>query len=295
MPLNFKVPAKKILRVIVDTDADCEVDDPYAIAHALMSPKFDIRAIFAEQSGGAESTRQNFEEIGRVLDAMSLTVPVYMGVEGNLADAEGKPFSPASAFLVEEAMRESESPLFVLCYGAITNVAAAIREHPEIIPRMTVVWIGGHAFPNPSPAPFKEFNAGNDVPAANIVFGSGVKLWLVPNNVYGSMRISIAELQKRVSPCGKIGKYLYEKLATFNDSDAAWWTPGESWSLGDNPAVGVALDPDCGTFEYREAPIMNPDTSYTLEPGRPMIRVYTSINSRFILEDFIAKLELNYG
>ena len=57
----------------------------------------------------------------------------------------------------------------------------------------------------------------------------------------------------------------------------------------------VALEPNCGQYIVREAPIINEDTSYRFEKGRPMIRVYTSINSRFILEDFIGKLRILYG
>ncbi len=52
---------------------------------------------------------------------------------------------------------------------------------------------------------------------------------------------------------------------------------------------------DIDAAKYREAPIFNEDTTYRFEAGRPMIRVYTSINSRFILEDFISKLEILYG
>ena len=70
---------------------------------------------------------------------------------------------------------------------------------------------------------------------------------------------------------------------------------GESWSLGDSPAVGVALEPNCGQYIVREAPIFNDDTTYRFEEGRPTIRVYTSINSRFNLEDFISKLQLLCG
>ena len=63
----------------------------------------------------------------------------------------------------------------------------------------------------------------------------------------------------------------------------------------DSPAVGVALEPNCGQYIVREAPIFNEDTTYRFAEGRPRIRVYTSINSRFILEDLISKLQLLYG
>lgn len=229
-----------------------------------------------------------------VLDAMDISVPVYMGEEGKLSEIQGNDISPASKFLVEEAMRDDGKPLFVLCLGAITNVASAIREAPEIIPRMTVVWIGGHGYETVTPD-FREFNSGNDIDAANLVVSSGVGLWQIPSNVYGSMRISLAEIQHRIYPCGKIGRHLFKNMVKYNMSEHAGWTPGESWALGDNPAVGVAMDQNCGTYVYREAPIFNEDTTYTFKAGRPKIRVYTSINSRFIFEDLISKLQLNYG
>ena len=43
----FRVPDKKRVRVIIHSDAKNEADDQYAIAHALMTPGFDIRGIIA--------------------------------------------------------------------------------------------------------------------------------------------------------------------------------------------------------------------------------------------------------
>lgn len=294
MSLVYEVPEYKKLRVIIDTDAACEADDPFAIAHALMSRKLVVKAILAEQFGAPDTTRLSYNEIMTVLDAMDMDVPVFMGEEGKLSDVEGKQISPAARYLIEEAMEEDPKPLFVLCQGAITNIASAIKECPQIVKRMTVVWIGGQGHDN-FVKEFREFNAGNDIEAANLVISSGVEFWQIPSNVYSTMQIGLAEIQKKVYPCGKIGKHLFENMINYNMSEHAGWTAGESWSLGDSPAVGVALDPNCGQYVYREAPIFEEDTTYRFEAGRPMIRVYTSINSRFILEDFISKLELMYG
>lgn len=294
MSLLYEVPDDKKLRVIIDTDAACEADDPFAIAHALMSRKLVVKAIFAEQFGAPETTRLSYNEIVTILDAMNMEVPVFMGAEGKLSDVEGKEISPAAQFLIEEAMREDSKPLFVLCLGAITNIASAIRVCPQIVKNMTVVWIGGQS-PDHFVKGHREFNAGNDIEAANLVVSSGVEFWQIPNNVYATMQIGLAEIQKKIYPCGKIGKHLFENMIHYNMSEYAGWTAGESWSLGDSPAVGVALDPNCGQYTYREAPVFEEDTTYRFEAGRPMIRVYTSINSRFILEDFIAKLQLLYG
>lgn len=294
MPLLYDVPDSKKLRVIIDTDAACEADDPFAIAHALMSKKLEVKAIFAEQFGAPETTRRSYDEIVTVLDAMDLRVPVFMGEEGKLDETDGKEISPAARFLIEEALREDSKPLYILCLGAITNIASAIRACPEITGKMTVVWIGGQGL-DTFVKGHREFNSGNDIKAANLVVASGVTFWQIPNNVYATMRIGLAEIQRRIYPCGKIGKHLFENMIQYNMSEYAGWTAGESWSLGDSPAVGVALDPNCGQYVYREAPVFEEDTTYRFEEGRPLIRVYTSIDSRFILEDFISKLELIYG
>lgn len=79
------------------------------------------------------------------------------------------------------------------------------------------------------------------------------------------MHIGLAEIQRRIYPCGEIGKHLFENMVTFNMSQYAGWTAGESWSLGDSPAVGVALDQNCGQYVYREAPIFLEDTTYRFE------------------------------
>ena len=86
----------------------------------------------------------------------------------------------------------------------------------------------------------------------------------------------------------------FENMVTYNNSPAAGWTKGESWSLGDSPAVGVALNPDCGHYIEHEAPFVNEDTSSSFGKENPKIRIYTDIDSRYLLEDFFAKLQLNY-
>lgn len=292
--LQYEVPEYKKIRVIVDTDAACEADDPFAIAQALMTKKFVIRALFAEQFGGPETTARSYDEIKTVLACMEMDVPVYMGEEGSLARTREKPLSPAAEFLIQEALRPDEKPLFVLCLGAITNVARAMQACPEIREKMTVVWIAGQDMDRPNPA-LREFNSGNDIEAANYVLQSGVELWLIPIPAYGGMRIGLAEIQRRIAPCGKIGRHLFENMVHYNLSPHAGWTAGESWTLGDNPAVGVAMDPSCGTFTLRHAPIVNENTTCTENPAAPFIRVYERVDSRFVLEDLMAKLELLYG
>jgi inosine-uridine nucleoside N-ribohydrolase len=324
----YDVPDYKKIRVILDTDAACEADDPFAIVQALLSPKLMVKGILAEHFREQGSMEKSYQEILTILDCMGMDASLaHRGQEGPMdtsgvkqetCDAQKNfpELSEGVKFLIEEAMKEDERPLYVLCQGAITNVAVAMQACPEIIQRMTVIWIGTHG-EAPHPAPFREFNAGNDITAANLVLSCGGDIWIVPSTVYTTILIGIAEIQKRILPCGKIGEHLFWNLVNYNNSEGAGWTKGESWSLGDSPAIALALNPDCGHFHYVPAPVVAEDTSSVAwlatedakgqkemqadkkeaaqdgkPDARPMVKMYTDVDSRYILEDLIAKLEL---
>lgn len=301
----IKIPEEKKIRVIIDTDAACEADDPFAIAQALMSPKLVVKGILAEHFREADSTRRSYDEIKTVLEAMDTDVPVFMGQSGPLETDSA--VSPAAQFIIDEANRLCDSsdakvppcdkkPVYILCQGAITNVAMALRACPQIKDKIIIIWIGTHGIQNiGKPVPFREFNAGNDVTAANEVLQSGAPIWLIPSDVYSTISVTLAELKIKVEPYGKIGYHLYHNMVDYNLSDRAGWTQGESWSLGDSPAIGVAINPGCGKFVTSPAPFVKEDTTSVEKSGSPLIRIYTSVDSRFILEDFFAKLKLFFG
>lgn len=113
--------------------------------------------------------------------------------------------------------------------------------------------------------------------------------------MYSTITIGIAEIQRRIYPCGEIGKHLFMQMINYNNSESAAWTKGESWSLGDSPAIAIALNPDCGHYKYVKAPLISENTDSVVCDSNPVIRLYEDVDSRYILEDFIAKLELFAG
>lgn len=66
--------------------------------------------------------------------------------------------------------------------------------------------------------------------------------------------------------------------------------PAEYRVLGDSPAIGVMLYENCGEWEWRPAPEFDSEMRYVHTGQNRPIRVYKNIDSRFILEDFYAKL-----
>ena len=66
--------------------------------------------------------------------------------------------------------------------------------------------------------------------------------------------------------------------------------PFEHRSLGDTPALSVILNPNGGVSEWIAAPEFNsPDELRAYGKNRP-IKVYHTIDIRYIQEDFYAKL-----
>lgn len=282
-------PTKRA-RVIVNTDAKNEADDQYAIVHAILTPSFELHGIIPAHFGtrrGNESMAESRVEVDRLLDLMDLTgrIRVADGAPVALPDAGTPVRSPGAELIIEEALRDDPRPLYVAFYGPLTDMASALLLEPRIAERnVIVVWIGG----GPWPAGGPEFNLSNDIHAANVVFRSRLQVWQIPSTVYKLMAVSYAELRARVYPHGALGRYLVDQLVEWN----ARWVPNpiEYRSLGDSPAVGVIMYPDCGRWELRPAPEFS-DEMFYLHTGRNRpIRIYDSVDARFILEDFFAKL-----
>ncbi len=311
-PYPFDKYGATEIRVIDDTDFACEGDDPFATLQLLLVNKFDVRAItaasFLHQPG---SVQLSYDKILEMLDVMGIRdeVKVLMGSMPMTSEDEYET-SEAAAFIVEEALRDDPRPLFVVCQGAITNIAVALTIKPEIADRMHVVWIGGESYPEGG----WEFNLSGDAIAARVVMNSDVGLWQVTAKAYSMMRVSFAELYEKVYPCGKMGKWLCEQLWETNvrfasmrkgtpmDLDPkepegyAHFANGEMWSLGDNPVAGLLLNSQRHEQIIMGAPYINDDGTYTLRPDNPhKIAVYETVDAQFILNDLFARIKYQYG
>lgn len=116
------------------------------------------------------------------------------------------------------------------------------------------------------------------------------RLWQIPRDVYRMMPVGFPELYTKVHPYGEIGKYLCDNVIRFNNADVG--RPAGFRDLGDSPAVGVVLYDDCGESDWRPAPSFDAQMHYIHTGRNRPIKVYKNINSRFILEDFFALLQL---
>jgi purine nucleosidase len=277
-------------RTIVDTDAKNEADDQYAIVHALLSPSLDIRGIVPAHFGSTGSQPESREEVDLLLRLMNLSKSVVVadGAHHALPDARTPVDSPGAQLIIEQARAET-SPLLVAFLGPLTDMASAILLAPDIVnERIGVVWIGGPPYGEIDANYGPESNTVHDLHAANVVFSSGIRIWQIPMDVYQQTNVSHSELRLRVEPQGEIGRYLFRQLIEYAETTFPY--PMESHALGDSPAIAAMINPMGVRWRWQTPVQFTANCTYRPSDVGASIKVATSIDVRFMMEDFFAKL-----
>lgn len=288
-------PPKTPVPLILDTDTYNEIDDQFALAYALCSPEaIDLLAIYAapffneRSSGPADGMERSYEEIHRVLDRMGEPpgkIPVLKGSTTYLTGPEVPVESPAARDLVDRALSRSpeDPPLYVAAIGAITNIASAILMEPKIIERMVVLWLGGHARFYPSN---HEFNLKQDVPAAQIIFDSGVPLiWFPCQGMASQLVTTMPELRKDLAGRSAIGDYLVEITGKHHADHFAWGKV-----IWDVAPVSWLVNPDWLVSRIDSSPQLENDESWVRDDARHPICEALFIHRNAVFRDLFTKL-----
>ena len=255
-------PPKGKVRAVIDTDTYNEIDDQFAVVHALLSPeKLTIEGLYAapffnlRSSSPGDGMEMSYDEIIRLLG--KLDVPsenlAYRGSPGFLQDYEHPYASEAVNDLIERAMKSHE-PLYVVAIGALTNIASAILIEPKLIEKIVLVWLGGNALHWPHAV---EFNLAGDVLAARLVFDCGVPLILIPcAGVTTHLRTTVSEIERYVEGQGAIGDYLAQTFKGYKDDHFAW-----SKEIWDVVAIAYLLNADWIPSHIVSSPIITQRTA----------------------------------
>jgi len=282
------------VRMVLDTDTYNEVDDQFALVYALLSPeRLAVEAIYAapfhnrRSSGPEDGMERSYAEILRLLDKLGRSPDgwVFKGSTGYLGSDLEPQRSDAAADLVQRALASPvDDPLYVVAIGAITNVASAIRMEPKIIERMVVVWLGGHAHYWPHT---REFNLQQDVPAARVVFDSGVPLVQIPcMGVTTHLLTTVAELEAYVSGRGAIGDYLVEIVKGYHDDHKGW-----SKVIWDVSTIAYLIDSAWVPTYLVHSPVLTDQVTWSADRCRHLIRCANFVHRHPIFRQLSAKLE----
>lgn len=286
-------PPTAPVRMVLDTDTYNEIDDQFAVVHALLSPeRLGVEALYAapfhnsRSNGPADGMEKSYEEILRLLERLNRPADgfVHRGSTGYLRDAQTPQPSAAAEDLVQRALGAGKEPLYVVAIGAITNVASAILMEPKLIERIVVVWLGGHALHWPHT---REFNLKQDPAAARVILDSGVPLVLVPcMGVTSHLRSTVPEIERYVQGQGVIGDYLAETFKSYRADHFAW--SKEIWDLA---PIGYLLDPDWVPTDVVQSPVLADDITWQFDESRHPIRIARFVNRDPILRDLFLKLQ----
>ena len=282
--------------VVIDTDAANEIDDQFAIVHALLSDTLDVEAIYAapfhaewtQTSGPDEGMELSYREILRVLDKMpaEFTGTTLRGSTEYMS-APGRPVhSEASEDLVTRAMADRDGLLYVLALGAVTNVASAILTQPDVVSRMVVVPLGGSPYEAGS---YADMNFTEDVHAVRVLFDSGIPVVHVVGYVVSEMmRTTEPEMARYVKGRGEIGDYLYQ---LYRDQVSDY--PGRSKPIWDMAVGAWLMDPGWTQSHLAPSPIFNEGLQYSFDPIRHPVRVLTRVDRDAVFRDFFERLALS--
>jgi inosine-uridine nucleoside N-ribohydrolase len=293
--LERLTPPSGKVEMVLDTDTYNEVDDQFAVVHALLSPDaIQVKGLYAapfhnaRSDGPADGMEKSYQEILRLLDRLNVEYegPVVRGSIHYLSEWDDPCESDAASDLIAQAMARSEDddPLYVVAIGAITNVASAILMEPEIIKRIVVVWLGGHAF---HWAHTREFNLWQDPQAARVIFDSGVPV--VQIQVMGAcshLHTTIPEIERYVQGRGAIGDYLAETVKGYHEDHFAW-----SKVIWDISAIAYLIDASWTPNHLVHSPIVTDQGTWSFDNNRHLIRTVYHVNRDAIFGDIFTKLD----
>ncbi len=291
---EYQVPASKQIEVVFCSDAANEGDDSFALAQGILSPKLKLQGMVATHFGeerSADSMEESYQECRRLAKLLDFAPKkVYRGNRRALTGAAGEPEISEGARFLAEAARRAQNKLYVGVMGPLTDVAAALLLDGSIAKKLCVVWTGttlGMAKGDKC----REANARKDEEALNIVMKKCDDLNVIPFETYSQALVSLAELQRKVEPCGELGRHLFGRLRELNVDESRSWTAGESWCLGDNTVVGMLLNPRCAKARKESRYVLDAE-------GRPQqiqgeFNLVLDMNMRYVLEDLFAKLALS--
>lgn len=169
-------------RVILDTDANNELDDQHAIAYLLFNGDyFDVEGITVNKTINGGNVEQHFKEAERVVKLCNLhnKIDIYKGANGTFDEIKKHINEPnfdgmdAVNFIIERANAKSDRKLVLLPVGKLTNIALALIKDPSIASRVRIVWLGSN-YPDPG-----EYNQDNDISALQYVLDAKVNFEIV--------------------------------------------------------------------------------------------------------------------
>lgn len=208
-PQSTSSPEK--IRVILDTDANNELDDQHAIAYMLFNQDlFDVEGITVNETRSGGKIDNHVAEAERVVELCGFKgkVPVIKGASGsysqivNTIGEEDFDGHEAVDFIIQKAKEANDRPLYLVPVGKLTNIALALEKEPSIVENIHVIWLGSN-WPDPG-----EYNLDNDTTSVNPLLDNPAMGFTICTVRYGkpsgtaAVTASIEEIRTKMAGLG---------------------------------------------------------------------------------------------
>jgi purine nucleosidase len=300
----------KRIRLIIDTDANNELDDQHALAYALSNRDvFDIEGVTVNNTKYGNGLEGHYQEALRVMNLYNAypEIPLIRGASGNYSDirnnlqASAYDGKEAVDFIIERAKASDERPLVLVPVGKLTNIALALEKAPEIADKVRIVWLGSN-YPKPG-----EYNLENDTTAVNPVIAAGAPFEMVLvryEEPSGTAAVAVTrEIIKEKMP-GKgvkaaapvIGRH-GGTFTTFGDYAVNLFEHAEmhgtppARALFDMAAIAVIKNPDWADKVAIPAPRLSGASWVSSPDSTRTIWIWENFKKEEILKDFFESIE----
>jgi hypothetical protein len=233
-------------RVVVSTDiGGTDPDDFQSMVHLFVyADCLDIEGLISSPYGPGRR-----EDIVKVIDCYArdyvnlktysdkYPAPDVLRAITKQGETERAPYAgvrestEGSNWIVECARRDDPRPLYVLVWGGIEDLAQALHDAPDILPKLRVYWIGG---PNKKWSPDAYQYIVNHHPELWIIEANATyRGWFVGGEQSGQWG-NEAFVSQHIAGKGALGEFFITKKADLKMGD----TPSVGWLL-----VGTPADP----------------------------------------------------
>ncbi len=293
--------------VLLDTDANNELDDQHAIAYMLFnSDVFNVIGITVNATFNGGDIDQHMAEAQRVVELCGYAdqVKIIPGASDTYAKTAPLVKTPnfdghqAVDFIIQAAHELEQGKLIVVPIGSMTNVALALEKDPSIASLIRVVWLGSN-WPEAG-----EYNLVNDTTAVNPVIDNRELEFEICTVRYGepsgtaAVDVSVAEVRQRMQGLGPVQKKPVigrhgGKFKTFGDYSIELFENigDEVRSLFDVCALAIIKDPRWAKPVKVPAPKLIGDGWEARPNNSHHIIFWEHFNKDAILQDFYLSME----
>lgn len=275
------------LNIILDSDVSNEADDLFAIIYLLKSNIFNVKAItiapfkHSKWNGTvAESVDASYKEACKLYD--------YLGIHDYSNILKGSRDYFKNGYIEEtdaikkmyEIIKESDKT-YILAIGCLTNVAVLLNNHPEVINKIEVIWLGSNFLFGDN----QDFNFKQDVDAVRYAFSSKIKLTVIPcSPITSNLLMSIYELKYELKSGNELNDYLIDR---FYDRP---WGPHRRWPLWDISAVAYMINKSWFKTMDVYAPEIGNDNKFIFVRSDHKITFVRDLKANLILDNMFEVL-----